>query len=530
MTLRRPLVTASGSMKELPSGDLLPVATLLEAFRAPIYAGDLDSAPLGWITIDGSTAHVPASGVSALLETFVNEDDTAKGQVAYLIDNRIAERFWLGGSWGAWAFFYSGHEAWTDITGKPSTFTPSTHTHAISDVTSLQATLDAKVPLPATSTKTICHSNGGLGGSVATNITLTSVSFRWDVCLPVTTTQWRIKFRNYDLPSATNKTALTGKKFGIGDHAVSNSATAYETGTFLGSVKTELIASDFSIPNTNTWYTSSWFTNSGDQFTEGAHKLLYLAWQAAGSFSMQTGAGKSWYWTNLTSAPDATIAGSGATVGYIPIDWIIEYQTSTSKDVYLWIGDSISEGIQGTKGTSGASIAPTSLWRAFPNQWAAANDAIVNNISLAGISGAYFGGTSTGLWTRCDHSGVTYRGVVIALFSNDVSSSQTLGQIQTNFLNMCATARTLFGSTVEIWACLVIPRNTLTGIPPVNDWLAQLPGGITGVIDLNSPMRGVTVNTIAAEVTCDTIHPSYQGTTTLVQATSAGLVRSKYGL
>ena len=34
--------------------------------------------------------------------------------------------------------------AWTGVTGKPSTFTPSTHSHAISDVTGLQTALDAK--------------------------------------------------------------------------------------------------------------------------------------------------------------------------------------------------------------------------------------------------------------------------------------------------------------------------------------------------------------------------------------------------
>ena len=35
--------------------------------------------------------------------------------------------------------------AWTEVTGKPATFTPAAHTHAITDVTSLQTSLDAKL-------------------------------------------------------------------------------------------------------------------------------------------------------------------------------------------------------------------------------------------------------------------------------------------------------------------------------------------------------------------------------------------------
>ena len=34
---------------------------------------------------------------------------------------------------------------WTDVTSKPSTFPPATHSHAIGDVTGLQAALDGKL-------------------------------------------------------------------------------------------------------------------------------------------------------------------------------------------------------------------------------------------------------------------------------------------------------------------------------------------------------------------------------------------------
>ena len=39
--------------------------------------------------------------------------------------------------------------AWNSVTGKPTTFTPSTHSHAISDVTSLSAELGSKIPTPS---------------------------------------------------------------------------------------------------------------------------------------------------------------------------------------------------------------------------------------------------------------------------------------------------------------------------------------------------------------------------------------------
>lgn len=41
--------------------------------------------------------------------------------------------------------------AWGDVTGKPSTFTPSAHTHVVADVTGLQGALDDKAPLASPS-------------------------------------------------------------------------------------------------------------------------------------------------------------------------------------------------------------------------------------------------------------------------------------------------------------------------------------------------------------------------------------------
>lgn len=38
-----------------------------------------------------------------------------------------------------------GSVAWADVTGKPSTFTPSTHGHAASDITDFDTAVDARL-------------------------------------------------------------------------------------------------------------------------------------------------------------------------------------------------------------------------------------------------------------------------------------------------------------------------------------------------------------------------------------------------
>ena len=72
----------------------------------------------------------------------------------------------LGGGGG-------GETTWDAITGKPESFTPSAHTHAISDITSLQTTLDNKVVKGNNST--LGSTNFGLQTSTGT-ISFTTTS------------------------------------------------------------------------------------------------------------------------------------------------------------------------------------------------------------------------------------------------------------------------------------------------------------------------------------------------------------------
>ena len=87
-----------------------------------------------------------------------------KGEVAITSDNK---RYKVGDGSTAWASLAYATLSWDDITNKPSTFTPSAHTHEISDVTNLQTTLNGKAPATgSTSIKTLAETiTLGVGNS-----------------------------------------------------------------------------------------------------------------------------------------------------------------------------------------------------------------------------------------------------------------------------------------------------------------------------------------------------------------------------
>ena len=59
--------------------------------------------------------------------------------------NNMYTRYYISNSWSGWVRFAKTSDlTWSSISGKPSTFTPSAHNHAISDVTDLQSTLNGK--------------------------------------------------------------------------------------------------------------------------------------------------------------------------------------------------------------------------------------------------------------------------------------------------------------------------------------------------------------------------------------------------
>lgn len=147
MAVRRPVVFINGRYTELPAVDTLPPGA------APLHIGTTAPAdpvafPFWWNTdagaflvYVGSGTWVEPGGVAA---PYVS--DTAPDPDIYPHWFTLAgEHFvWDGADWFQVVGSSEAGVDWNNVTGKPATFPPSTHSHVIADVTGLQTALDGK--------------------------------------------------------------------------------------------------------------------------------------------------------------------------------------------------------------------------------------------------------------------------------------------------------------------------------------------------------------------------------------------------
>jgi hypothetical protein len=102
---------------------------------------------LSWSTLAGKPSTFPPEAHTQSLST-ITQSSAAAGQVAT----------WNGTAWVPQSPSQGGGvSSWNDLADKPSTFTPSTHTHAAADITSGTLAI-ARIPTGTTST-TVCLGN-----------------------------------------------------------------------------------------------------------------------------------------------------------------------------------------------------------------------------------------------------------------------------------------------------------------------------------------------------------------------------------
>lgn len=358
----------------------------------------------------------------------------------------------------------------------------------------------------------LMHTNGGLGGSVATTLSsATAGSYRFIVNLPFAVTRWRLHLRNWEY-AQTSKTAATLKTMIAGFHAPLTTGTGLDTGDYQGSSATTVVSTDQTIPGTSgTWYTGPWVNTVGAT-PDGVNQLLIgIGYTFGSSTALQTGAGRAWHWTNATSAVNPATAASGSTQQYVPFDYKFEYEVATRRKVVLVIGDSIHEGISG----SNSALVSTPLWRNGFETWAARTNRIIINLSLAGIALTHYATTpSTNyIWTRRDLTAHPIDEIIIAAGSNDFASSRTLAQMQADVLTILGHLRTTLGLTAPVYFATLLARGATGDAVRLtyHEWISQLPFATAGVIDFAGVTRGTSSQALWAEYESDSIHPSWYG-------------------
>ncbi|MBF6277072.1 SGNH/GDSL hydrolase family protein [Nocardia nova] len=370
-------------------------------------------------------------------------------------------------------------------------------------------------------TRIVSYCNGGMGGSVPNTTTTvnTQAGFRFAVRLPVNSIRWRFRCRNYDMFQSATRTAPTGKgiKFGQAELVTTGAGTTSYTGNFVGSTATTIVGSDFTIPGDGTWYASDWVTDPASQFVAGTHHLVAIGYTVPSSTAVLNTWGECFYWSSYTSALDPTVtAGSTIPTG-IPLDFVIEYECVSSRSAWLVIGDSIAEGVTGNRGNSTTPArVPIPTWRNYPNLWAARNNALVCNMSLAGMqTWQYMPATWPQFFSRMDLASAKLDGAFIATGSNDLyaaTPTRTLAQFQGDIANLVAQVRTTIGSDKPIYYGAIIPRTSNTIRNQANDWLASLPYGAAGFVDFNAVMSTtLDATALPADLTTDSIHPTFKG-------------------
>lgn len=400
------------------------------------------------------------------------------------------------------------------------------------------------VPDYPETTRTLSHSNGGQGGQsvafvglAATTIaSVTAIGFRFPFRLPANVDSFSIKIRNYNSNTQANGTnPLTLVKACMG-RATSPSAGALgPTGNFQGNTATTLATSG-TIPNTSSYLTLGPFTSDLPQ--DGADWLLAIS-ATCTSQTLSTGIGQCWRWGNSTSATDPTVAASGATVpaSWIPLDIVIEYTCTNRKKALMVLGDSIPEGTQGPSWAlngSAVNAAPTPLYMRFWDRWAAERgDWMVQNHSLYGQFASSLASSSNTAYVRQATANAHFDAAVIAIGCNDMASAVALSTLQGYWQSCLANLQGIVGTSVPIYAVNYTPYSGATTTKEqvrkqMNQWFSQYPGGIAGVIDASSvmsvPSGSATAQTTAlmdTNLTCDMVHPSYQGTDAMIRAINA---------
>lgn len=316
-------------------------------------------------------------------------------------------------------------------------------------------------------------------GSVnTTNNTITNILHRVPVVLPVTTTRWRMRYRNADGygSAKTGLVSLTGLY--IGTHLLD--ADGLGTGNF-----TAPPAQAYSVDSIagGAEFVGAWITNPALQFTGRQQHLI--------SFGVFGSAGQVWgrtintakFKTGVASTQvgDQTVTSFGGSTGVFG-DLRIEYEYEGDAESVLFVGDSLTDGLQSALGQVGN----------YPNTIAVRSGQPAAISALSGVTAQDVAGyTDASYWYWARNlvgSGYTPDAAVLLIGTNDIAT-RTDVQLKADIGTIVLTLRS-FGIK-RVYAGTLTPRAYTAGSASetlrlaINAWLRTRPFGLLDVFEFD---------------------------------------------
>lgn len=376
--------------------------------------------------------------------------------------------------------------------------------------------------VPVTRIVTYCHggniSNHGAKRTPETG-TWTQFGFRHVIKLPATTTRWRIRLRNYDTFFLANGTApLTGTSIIVGEQVAPGSEG--NSGNFRPGTAVTVVPGPFTVPNTTAFYESPWFTAADRQFVEG--QTYVIGWGATSAAQqLMAGTGEAFVFPVAADATNPATSAPAPLVGNsmrgVPIDFQLEYESTTTKSAWLFLGDSIMEGYTGVLGNSQAAIRPYPTYNAYPGLWGANARAITQNLAQFASNSTQWATLSEDRWTRTNLANAFFDGAVLGVGSNDCASGVALATYKANMATIISKVRSIIGASKPIYLTNIIGRSNITAANRAlyNDWISTLPFDVAGVVDFDGTLTVSGGSTLDANLSADNVHPNATGHATM---------------
>jgi lysophospholipase L1-like esterase len=263
--------------------------------------------------------------------------------------------------------------------------------------------------------------------------TVTNKLERFALQLPVTTTRWRIRVRNWVPFSATLGTAdVVLSDLYIGPASISSTGAVVAA---FASAPVNVLAGA-SLGTAGALYTSGWITDAGSQFQAGTTYLLSQAFTTSNGGTIASGSqyieqaviNNGGFALVGTTGNPANVVATGTS----HLDRVIEYEftTETNTPVGIVIGDSISVG----NSTTSIPVRGDQLWHQRVGM------ATGSPIATAGYSGyttSNFTTSANGVYTRFDlGSGWVPDYAVVTVGNNDFAGVQNPATVEANIFTI----------------------------------------------------------------------------------------------